>query len=394
MIPTPLHPRTAALCKSYRWKDWAGYCAVCSYDTYYEREYFAFRHAAGLLDVTPLFKVDVVGPDAAALLAWVMARDIRKLGVGRVVYCAWTDHQGKMLDDGTVTRLSDQHFRVTSADPALRWFERNARGFDAQITDTSRRLAALALQGPTSRDILNAVTDGAVQGLGFFRATSAKLAGAPVTITRTGYTGDLGYEIWMANDDALRVWDALIEGGRPFGIMPAGLDALDVTRVEAGFILAGVDYRSARTCMTEAQTSTPYEVDLGWTVNLDRDPFIGQEALRAEKARGHAWATVGLDIDWVEIERAFEARGLPPALPSMAWRTSVPLYSLGRQVGYATSGAWSPTLKKNLALATVPARYEAIGTELDFEISVDYWRRTVKATVVEKPFFNPARKRA
>lgn len=394
MIPTPFHPRTAALCESHRWKDWAGYYAVSSYDTYPEREYFAFRHATGVIDVTPLFKYDVSGPGAGDFLTYATTRNVNKVAVGRVVYCCWTDQRGKMLDDGTITRLGDTRYRVTSADPMLRWFRRNARGFEVEIEDTSRKLGALAVQGPTSGGVLNEVTEGAVEGLRFFRTTPAKIAGAEVTITRTGYTGDLGYEVWVANDDALKVWDALMAGGRDHGIMAAGLDALDITRVEAGFIMAGVDYKNAKHCLTAMQTSTPYEVGLGWTVQLNRGPFIGQKALLAEKARGPEWAMVGLEIDWVQIERAYAAFGLPPNLPSAAWRSPVPLFHLGRQVGYATSGAWSPTLKKNLALATVPARYSEEGTALDFEITVEYWRRNVRATVVETPFFNPDRKRA
>ena len=393
MIQTPFHRRTAALCESHRWKEWAGYHAVSSYDTCHEREYFAFRHATGILDVSPLYKYDVNGKGAGDFLSYVTTRNIAKVRVGQVVYCCWVDRRGKMLDDGTVTRLEEDLYRVTSAGPMLHWFRSFTDGFDVEVRDTSRAIAALAVQGPTSAKLLNAVSDGGVEGLRFFRATRASLGGCDVTITRTGFTGDLGFEVWIDNCDALRVWDVLMDEGRSYGAMAAGLDALDVTRVEAGFILAGVEYQNAQHCLAAMQTSTPYEVGLGWTVHLDRGPFIGHRALRAEKAAGPKWALVGLEIDWVEIERAFQSKGLPPNLPTSAWRSSVPLYSFGRQIGYATSGAWSPVLKKNLALATVPPRFAEEGTTVDFEIDVEFWRKNVKATVVETPFYNPARKR-
>jgi aminomethyltransferase len=393
MIPTPFHDRTAALCQSHRWKDWAGFYAVSSYDTCHEREYFAFRHGAGILDVSPLYKYDVTGADAGRFLSYVTTRDVGKLRVGRVAYSCWVDRRGKMLDDGTIARLEECLYRVTSADPMLHWFRTLSDGFDVHIDDTSRSIAALAVQGPTSADLLNAVSDGGVEGLRFFRAVQTTVGGCAVTVTRTGYTGDLGFEVWAKSEDALRVWDVLMDEGRKHGAMAAGLDALDIARVEAGFIMAGVEYQNARHCLAAVQTSSPFEVGLGWTVQLDRGPFVGQKALRAEKASGPKWAMVGLEVDWVEIERAFESRGLPPNLPSNAWRTSVPLYSFGRQIGYATSGTWSPTLKKNLALATVPSRFAEEGTTVDFEINVEFWRKNVRATVVETPFFNPPRKR-
>lgn len=396
-IPSPFHPRTLALCRSMRWKDWAGYYAVCYYDTCHEREYFAIRESAGLLDISPLFKYDVEGPDAQNFLAFVMTRDISKLKIGRVAYCSWTDHLGKLLDDGTVTRLDLTRYRVTAAEPTLHWFLRLSRGFNVSITDVSKSIAALALQGPTSRDILKNVCDADLDKLKFFRATlpgQTAIDGCPVVLTRTGYTGDLGYEIWLDAEHALKVWDAIMAAGLDYGIEPLGLDALDVARVEAGFILNGVDYRSARTCMTLQQTSSPFEAGLGWTVHLDREPFVGQEALTAEHARGPEWALVGLEIDWPEIEALYDRYGLPPHLSSNAWRAMVPLFAGPSQIGYATSGVWSPLLKKNLALATVPTRYSALGTELKIEFLVEHWRHHVTATVVEKPFFNPPRKRS
>ena len=292
-----------------RWKDWSGYHAVCYYNTCHEREYFAIRETSGLIDVSPLFKYDISGSGAREFLSFVMARNIRKLKVGRVAYCSWTDHRGKMLDDGTVTRLAHDTFRVTAAEPSYHWFSRLSRGFDVDIKDVSKEIAALALQGPTSRAILKNICDADMDALGFFRSTlpgEVKLDGNDIVITRTGYTGDLGYELWMAAPDALKVWDAIMDAGLDYGIEPLGLDALDVSRIEAGFILNGVDYRSARTCMTNHQTSSPYEAGLGWTVHLDREPFVGQDALRAEHSQGAAWSLVGLELSWTEIEALYD----------------------------------------------------------------------------------------
>ncbi len=377
------------------WKDWAGYFAVRSYDVSHEREYYAYRHAAGLLDVTPLFKYEVRGRDAARFLSLVMVRDITKLKAGRVTYLCWCDDDGKVVDDGTVSRLDEDWFRVTAAEPALAWLQRHARSFRVTLEESSTRIGALALQGPRSREILGQVVRGGVQDLKFFSIARTRLAGADVWVSRTGYTGDLGYEIWMEPDDALGVYDAIMEAGRPHRILPAGLDALDVTRIEAGFIMNGVDYFSANHCAIESRKSTPYEINLGWTVNLERDPFIGQRALQEERRKGSEWHFVGLVYDWDEYEAVFAEFGLPPQVPVGAWRTPVPVYdSRGRQVGKASSGAWSPTLKKNLALASVRAPWAAPGTRLRIEVTAEYERRQITATVAKPPFFDPERKKA
>lgn len=393
-IESPFHPRTAPLCTSFRWKEWAGYLAVCSYDTSHDREYMAIRNAAGLIDVTPLFKYEVTGQDAAAFLSYVWTRDIRKLKDGQVVYGCFCDDEGKVLDDGTVTRWNAEHYRMTSADPSYHWLARHAHGFDVRIEDVSNKLAALALQGPTSRAILQEICSDDVSELRFFRALETRIKRKKVEITRTGYTGDLGYELWMPNEKALEIWDVLIDAGHKHGIEPLGLDALDVSRIEAGFILAGVDYTSSRFALIEAQKSTPYELGLDWTVHLERERFIGQEALREEKEHGPKQRLVGLDIDWEETEKLFDSHGLPPSLPSHAWREGIPVYDGGSQVGRATSGAWSPLLKRNLALATVDSRFATVGTHLNIEVTVEYRREKVRATVIDRPFFDPERKRS
>ncbi|HKV12900.1 MAG TPA: aminomethyltransferase family protein [Thermoanaerobaculia bacterium] len=394
-IPTPFHERTQALCTSYRWKDWAGYCAVCSYDTSHEREYFAFRESAGLLDVTPLYKYEVSGPDAAALLGRMMVRDVSKLKVGRVAYTCWCDDEGKVIDDGTVSRLDEDYFRVTAADPTFYWLQAVGRGLDVKIEDSSTRLAALALQGPTSRAILRGATGGSpqVETLKFFGVTRSEIDGIPVWVSRTGYTGDLGYEVWVENGQALAIWDALLAAGKPHGIEPAGLDALDVTRIEAGFVLLGVDYYSSKKVVLESRKSTPHELGFGWMVDLDRN-FIGRDAIAAEMKRGSIWHLVGLEVSWSELEALYAGFNLPPSLPVTASREGLPVYAEdGRQVGQATSHTWSPLLKKYLAIASVRAGSEAKGTKLQIEHTVEYERRRVTAIVAQPPFYDPERKR-
>jgi len=393
-IPSPFHDRTAPLCTSFRWKDWAGYAAVCSFDVTHEREYFAFRETAGLLDVSPLFKYEVEGPDAAAFLSRLMTRDVGKLKVGRVGYSCWCDDAGKVVDDGTVARLDEQRFRVTAADPSLYWLQNVARGYRVTIEDSSARLAALALQGPASRAILRAASDADLDALKFFGVTRARLDGLEVWISRTGYTGDLGYEVWVERPGAIAVWDALVAAGRPYGIEPAGLDALDVARIEAGFILLGVDYYSAPKVVLEARKSTPDELGFGWMIDLERGPFVGRDAIAAERRRGQAWSLVGLEVSWERLEALYEEYDLPPSLPPHASREGLPVYSEGeRQVGKATSHTWSPLLKKYVVLATVETEFAAAGTELELEHTVEFVRRRVPAQIVATPFFDPERKR-
>ena len=394
-IPTPFHERTSKLCTSLFWKEWAGCHAVRSYDTTHEREYFALRHAAGLIDVSPLHKYEVYGPDAAALLGEVMVRDPGKFKIGRVAYLCWCDDEGKVLDDGTVSRLGPDRFRVTAAEPSGAWLARHARNRAVTIEDSTEAIGALALQGPTSREILRQLCGDEIDKLRFFRVTDSSIDGVPVQVSRTGYTGDLGFEIWVGRDQALRVWDAIMAEGRAYRIEPAGLDALDVTRVEAGFVMNGVDYFSANHCLIESRKSTPFELGLGWTVKLDRGPFVGQQALLKEVELGSEWGFVGLEIEWDGLERLYDLEGLPPSMPSQAWRTPTPVFCAnGRQIGQATSGAWSPTLKKNLALATIEAEYVETGKRLMIDWMVEYRRHRVDATVVELPFYDPERKKS
>ena len=391
---TPFHARTAPLCASHAWRRWAGYVVASSYELSHEREYHAIRSAAALIDISPLYKYRVRGKDAARLLDRVMTRDVGSSRVGQVLYTPWCDSAGKVLDDGTVARLEERDFRVTAADPNLRWLQDNAAGLEVAIEDVSETTAALALQGPAARAILQDLVDIDLAGLKYFRIVAAKLQGTPVTISRTGYTGDLGYEIWLDAGDALSVWDALIEAGTPRGIQAAGMLALDIARIEAGLMLAEVDYVPARRALLASQTSSPFELDLGWTVSLGKEHFVGRSALAREAQRGPLWSFVGLEVEWDALERLYAKAGLAPRLPAAAWRTSVPVYAGGKQAGYATSGGWSPLLKKYVALAHLEARCAAPGTPVEMEVTVEHRRKRAAARVVKKPFFDPPRKRA
>jgi len=394
-VGTAFHERTFQLCESLNYREWSGYYAVSSYEPHHEHEYNAIRNAAALIDISPLFKYRVSGKDATRLVDRIITRDMRKVSVGQVIYTPWCDEHGKVIDDGTVSRLEENTYRWTAADPSLRWFTQNAFGMDVGVEDISESLSALALQGPTSGRLLKSLVEAAdIENLKYFRVTKGTIGGVPVEISRTGYTGDLGYEIWVASEQAVKVWDALMEAGRAFDVHPAGMLALDVARVEAGLLLIEVDFNSSKKALIDEQKYSPFEMGLGRLVHAGKNRFIGQEALISEQKRGHAREIVGLEIDWPEVEQLYETAGLPPAVSPIASRVAVPVFKDGVQVGKATSSTWSPTLKKMIALATVKRQYTKPGTQLQFEITIEAKRHRARATVVKTPFFNPKRKTA
>lgn len=394
-VGTAFHERTLALCESLNFREWSGYYTVSAYEMTHEHEYNAIRNSSALIDITPLFKYRVTGPDATKLVNRVIARDVHKVAVDQVIYCCWCDPAGKVIDDGTITRLGENHYRWTAADPSLRWFQQNALGLNVQIEDISEKLAALALQGPTSGKLLYAVADANIAGLRYFRVTHGKIDGVPVDISRTGYTGDLGFEIWIPWKDALKVFDALMNKGRAFDIHPAGMVALDIARIEAGLILIEVDYISSKRALIEEQKYAPGEIGLGKLVDLKKENFVGRDALAEQvKKGGPARHLVGLDINWSEVEALYEKIGMAPQVPSTASRVAVPVYRAGRQVGKATSTTWSPTLKRMIALASVSRESATLGSTLSMELTVEAARKTVSAKVVPLPFFNPPRKTA
>jgi aminomethyltransferase len=393
-VGTAFHERTLALCESLNYREWSGYYTVSVYEMHHEHEYNAIRNSAALIDISPLFKYKVTGKDATKFVNRVISRDINKVAIDQVIYCCWCDPEGKVIDDGTITRLAENEYRWTAADPSLRWFRQNALGLSVRIEDITEQVAALALQGPTSGRLLNAVTEANITDLKYFRATHGKIAGVNVDISRTGYTGDLGFEIWMPWRDAVKVWDELTSKGKAFDIHPAGMIALDIARIEAGLILIEVDYTSSKKALIDAQKFSPAEIGLGKLVDLKKETFVGREALAREANKGADRALVGLEINWNEVESLYEKVGMAPQVPSIASRTAVPVYRGGRVVGKATSTTWSPTLKKMIALACVNRENSAVGITLNMEITVEAVRHTVSAKIVPLPFFNPARKTA
>jgi aminomethyltransferase len=396
-IGTAFHERTAPLNAKQQWREWSGYFAASAYADHHDIEYNAIREAVALIDVSPLYKYLVSGPEAERLVDRVITRDATKIRPGHVVYTSWCDEEGKVVDDGTVTNLGDGTFRWTAAEPNLRWLRMNARGLDVEVEELTERLAALAVQGPRSRALLGDVTGESWDDLGYFRERRARIGRLEIDVTRTGYTGDLGYELWVDADSAVALWDALVVGGRAHGARPVGMLALDVARIEAGLILIDVDYTSSRHALIPEQTYSPFELGvLGRFTSFTKEAdYVGRRALEAEAAAGGpARRLVGLAIDWDEFERLHLSYGLTPEVPAAASRTAVPLYEGRRQVGRATSVAWSPTLKRNIALASVLAPYEAVGTGLEIEWTVEARRRRIPAEVAPLPLFDPLRKRA
>jgi len=302
-VGTAFHERTFPLCQSLNYREWSGYYTVSVYETHHEHEYNAIRNAAAMIDISPLYKYIVSGKDATRLVNRVISRDINKVSVGQVIYCCWCDEEGKVIDDGTISRLEENKYRWTAADPSLRWFRQNALGMDVQIEDISEKTAALAIQGPTSGRLLKTIAEADITNLKYFRFTRGKIAGVPVDISRTGYTGDLGYEVWAPWDEAVKVWDALMQAGRQFDIHAAGMLALDIARIEAGLILIEVDYISSKKALIAEQKYSPSEIGLGKLVHLHKDNFIGKKALEEEQQRGARRQLVGLEVGWSEVER-------------------------------------------------------------------------------------------
>jgi aminomethyltransferase len=394
MKPTPFYPRTSLLCDSYSWAEWSGWLTANTYDLDHTHEYLAIRTACAVFDSSPLYKYLIHGPDALKLMNRVVTQDVSRYAAGRCMYTPWCDDEGKIIDDGILARLEEQTFRLTAADPTFHWLEDNAIGLDVTIEEETEALAVLALQGPYSRHLLKTLSDADFEQLPYFGIISTKLTGIPVTVSRTGFTGDLGYEIWVESHQAVELWDVLFEAGQAYRLRPFGEYALDMARIEAGMLLAAVDFHSSKKVLHAFQKSSPLELGLGWTVNLDKEFFVGQRALKRELARGPAWMTMGLEIDLKSLEAIHADFGMPLELPYESWSEAVPIYSGGRQIGKATSGTWSPMLKKNIAIARLKPRHARPGTSVDMEVTIDAQRRLAKATVVKTPFFDPPRKTA
>ena len=395
-VGTAFHPRTGPANQSMQWRDWSGYLAASVYADAPDIEYNAIRNAAALIDVSPLYKYRVSGPGAIDLVDRVITRDARRLETGRVFYTPWCDDNGKVVDDGTVARLDDGSVRWTAAEPQLRWLTQNAGGLDVQIEDITEAIAAVALQGPFSRAVLETAAGADLADLRYFRRRALTIGGIAVDVSRTGYTGDLGYELWVAAADAPALWDALATAGAAYAIRPAGMLALDQVRLEAGLILLDVDYTSARSATTPAQAYSPSEIGLGHLVDLTKGPFTGRRALLAEQRAGGApRRLVGLTLDWGGIEKLATAQGLSPTVAATVSRAAVPVFAPGGgQVGRMTSSGWSPIRKELIGLASVPRGLARPGTKVEVEWTVEGRRGRVPAAVVELPFLDLPRKRA
>ncbi len=395
-VGTAFFERQRELNTKLSWGDWSGYHAAAVFADFVDIEYNAIREAAAVIDVSPLYKYEVGGVDAAVLLDRVVTRDITAMAIGQVIYTPWCDEEGKVIDDGTVTRLEENRFRVTAADPSYRWFAMNATGLDVNIDDISEETAGLALQGRLSRHVLERATGQDWFDLRYFRRRPATIGGIDIDVTRTGYTGDLGYELWIPIEGALTVWDRLFEVGGDYGIRPAGIQALDICRLEASLILIEAEYTSARHAFAPELKYSPFEIGLGRLVKFEKAAeFTGKRALIAEReAGGPERRLVGLELDWSAIESMYARHGLAPQISAHVQRAPVPVHKQGVQVARPTSVGWGPTIKKMVGFGSVAKGLSELGTRLSVEWTVEAERGKVGATVIPMPFLDLDRKRA
>ncbi len=394
-LETPFHPRTAELNQARRWRKWSGFFIADSYFPAHDLEYHAIRFSAALFDITPMCKYRVSGPDAAKLVNRVITRRVDRIKPMRAIYTPWCDHDGRVLDDGTVALLADGSYFWTAAEPQHGWLEAAGEGLNVTIEDLTERLCALSLQGPCSRDVLSSAVGRDMSDLPFFGRADVTIGGVPVSISRTGYSGDLGYELWIPFEQALPVWDALIKAGENYTLRVAGMEALDVARLEAGLIMAGVDYHSGRTARHPSLAVSPYEIGMDRLVDLDKPAFIGKRALMDEVAAGGpANRLVGLELDLNVFEDAYLDLGYPIEHPLRAWRHVTPLTRKGETIGRATSGTFSPLLKRSIALGFLPTKHAEVGSTVSIEWQIEETRQQIPATVVPLPFLDLPRKRS
>jgi len=393
---TPFHPRTRAANQTGLWSHWSGYLATDRYQMSDKFEYFAIRNSAAVIDTSPLYKYRIYGVDAEKYLAGVLTRDIRKCRPGQVHYTAWSDDDGWVIEDGVVLRLSEDEFFLTAAEPNLAYFQGLTAGLSVAIEDVSEGYGALALQGPYAREILKQLAP-EMEGIGYFHLTPAKIGDTAVTISRTGYTGDLGYEIWVEADDALDVWDRLFEVATPYGAIPAGQTALLITRIEAGLILIDVDFYSARYAWNDDQRATALELNMGWMLrDLDADDrsFIGRKAIEREIEEGSSrWKTVGIMVDWEAWARTHNQRGLVTPKDHTPEHGGMMIYDENiERIGYTPSFVYSPVLQRHIGIARLRPEHAKPGTRVGLEVTIDHRYEVVDSSVSRLPFYNPPRK--
>lgn len=378
LLKTPFHARTEALNRLWSWGNWAGYTTALTFEDL-AMEHSAIRNTATVYDLCPMIKYRIEGPDATACLDRLTIRNVAKLSVGGVHYTAWVNDAGHLLDDGTLFRLETNHYRLCCQERHLNWLHDSAYGFDVTIHDETEDIAALALQGPTSAEILR-LAGFDVSALNPFRMVEFPLGTGRLMISRTGFTGDLGYELWTTPDQALPLWDVLFQAGKLHGLRPIGSEALNMARIEAGLLITGHDFTPADICLREDRLRSPLEMGLGWMIDWQKGHFTGKAALAAQRDLGARWSFVGLEIG-----------GNIPAEGAILY------HDQKTEVGVVTAAIWSPSLKKNIALAQVLTRH-AGGGNLWAEIyalrELHYEKLMMRARVVERPFFTHPRRRA
>ncbi|MEO8244147.1 MAG: aminomethyltransferase family protein [bacterium] len=378
LLQTPFHARTAAANVLNNWGPWAGYMtALCYGDT--AMEHTAIRNAVSVYDLCPMVKYRIVGPEAADYLNRLTLRNAAKLPVGSVHYTAWCDDEGKILDDGTLFRHGSQDYLICCQERHLPWLQASVKGFDVTVTEATEDIAALSLQGPCAASVLDAAGFD-IWALKPFRMMTFPFGGGQITISRTGFTGDLGYELWTTPDQALPLWDHLFSHGAPWGIRPIGTDALNLARIEAGFLITNMDFIPADQAVREDRARSPFEIGLDWMIDWDKGHFTGRRALLAERDKGSDWAMVGLDVPG-----------------NISAEGSILYHGKKREAGFITAAAWSPSTKRSVAIAQVQAKYRK-GDDLWVEIyalrELQYVKLMLQVTVTDRPFFNPPRKRA
>lgn len=382
-LKSPFHPRQAELDRLNRWHDWKGYSTA---DGFYDEtlEYFSVRNSTGVFDITPMTKYRITGRDSLDYIDRLVTRDMRKIRPGRVAYAVWCDDGGQVIDDGTIFHLRDGEYRLCSQERHMSWLIAAAIGMDVSIVDETHDVAGLAVQGPTSCSVLREMGIDGVDQLKPFGLTHVDFDGAELMVSRTGFTGDLGYELWISPDKALSLWDALFDAGKLYGIRAIGTEALEQARIEAGFIAAYTDFLPANVTVRSGRSRSPFELGLDWLVDFKKPNFNGRRALAEEKRRGPAWNLVKLDIE-----------GNKPAHHSYIYAGST---RRKKEIGFITSATWSPVCKQNVAIGTVRAPHGRTGDKLRVEIYYQremHWSRVMaEATVVDKPFWDPPRRRA
>ena len=382
LLETPFHPRLDALNINNDWYAWSGFKAPTTLSDE-ELEYFAIRSTAALFDISPMTKYRIEGQDAEAFCNRLTVRDVRKLGVGRVHYTAWCDDLGHVLDDGTLFRLGPQLFRLCSQERHLPWLLDSAEGYDVRITDESTEIAGLALQGPVSWVVLRDAGFEGVEKLKAFQLAEFPHEGGSVTISRTGFTGDLGYEVFCHRDQALSLWDRLWESGNRNRMRAIGYAALNHARIEAGFIVANADFVTSETALREDRLRLPDEIGLDWMIDLEKPNFNGRRAImRAREKKTLKHILVGLEVEG-----------------NVAGPLSLIYHRKRKEAGIVTASAWSPVLKKNIAIASLSRPYgEKVVDDLWVEIYVlrelQYSKMMKRVKIVPRPFLKLERRGA